>query len=48
MGYVLRVEMADGGKFTPQVTWAVPADAPADADPATVGRWALLPMQERA
>jgi hypothetical protein len=46
MGYVLRVEMADGGKFTPQVTWAVPSDAPAGADPAKIGRWALLPMQD--
>jgi hypothetical protein len=45
MGYVLRVEMADGGKFTPQVTWAVPVNAPSGADPAKVGRWALLPMQ---
>jgi hypothetical protein len=46
MGYVLRVEMADGGKFTPQVVWAVPTNAPASADPAKVGRWALLPMQD--
>jgi hypothetical protein len=46
VGYVLRVEMADGGKFTPQVTWAVPSNAPAGADPAKVGRWALLPMQD--
>lgn len=46
IGYVLRVEMADGGKFTPQVTWAVPSDAPVGADPAKIGRWALLPMQD--
>lgn len=46
MGYVLRVEMADGGKFTPQVTWAVPSNALVGADPAKVGRWALLPMQD--
>lgn len=45
MGYVLRVEMSDGGKFTPQVTWAVPANAPAGADPAKVGRWTIVPMQ---
>src|SRR6188474_3510310 len=43
MGYVLRVEMPDGGKFTPQVTWAVPADAK-DADPLKVGRWCLISM----
>jgi hypothetical protein len=46
IGYVLRVEMADGGKFTPQVTWAVPTDAPADADPVTVGRWCLTALPE--
>lgn len=46
MGYVLRVEMADAGKFTPQVTWAVPSNAPAGANPAKIGRWALLPMQD--
>jgi TrwC relaxase/AAA domain-containing protein/CHC2-type zinc finger protein len=43
-GYVLRVEMADGGKYTPQVTWAVPSHAPAGSDPLKVGRWALVTM----
>lgn len=43
-GYVLRVEMSDGGKYTPQVTWAVPSSAPAGSDPLKVGRWALVTM----
>ena len=42
-GYVLRVEHADGGKFTPQVTWAVPV-AEKDADPLAAGRWCLISM----
>jgi hypothetical protein len=45
VGYVLRVEMADGGKFTPQVTWAVPREE-IDADPLKVGRWCLTVMND--
>ena len=45
VGYVLRVEMADGGKFTPQVTWAVP-HAEIGADPLKVGRWCLTVMTD--
>jgi hypothetical protein len=43
MGYVLRMEMADGSKYTPQVTWSVPRDA---RDPIREGRWALVTMGE--
>jgi hypothetical protein len=43
MGYVLRMEMADGTKYTPQVVWAVPT-ASKDQDPLKVGRWALVTM----
>jgi hypothetical protein len=46
MGYVLRMEMADGRKFTPQITWSIPKNAPAGADPAKIGRWTLAPMQD--
>lgn len=51
LGYVIRVEIKDkegrkDRKFTPQVTWVVPANAPANADPAKVGRWALHPMPD--
>ena len=49
IGYVIRVEIRDRDaakdrKFTPQVTWVIPSDAPEGADPAKVGRWALWPM----
>lgn len=54
MGYVLRMERTGGGgdgesggkagKYTPQVTWAVPSDAPRGADPLAVGRWSLTAM----
>jgi hypothetical protein len=49
MGYVLRVELNDGRKFTPQVTWAVPAAMAVGIDPvkaAKEGRWALVAMAE--
>ncbi|UEM08137.1 relaxase domain-containing protein (plasmid) [Skermanella rosea] len=46
MGYVLRVELKDGKKFTPQVTWAVPAGVAVGIDPAKAGRWALVPMND--
>lgn len=51
IGYVIRVEIKDENaskdrKFTPQVTWVVPADAAKDADPVKVGRWALHPMPD--
>lgn len=45
VGYVLRVEMPDGGKFTPQITWAVPREE-IDADPLKVGRWCLTVMND--
>lgn len=47
MGYVLRIEMADGSKYTPQVTWAVPSSAPAGSDPLKIGRWALVTMGDK-
>ncbi len=43
-GYVLRIELKDGDKYTPTVTWAVPKSAPPGSDPAKVGRWALVSM----
>jgi hypothetical protein len=49
MGYVLRVELNDGRKFTPQVTWAVPATMAVGIDPAKAareGRWALVTMAD--
>jgi TrwC relaxase/AAA domain/CHC2 zinc finger len=46
MGYVLRMEMADGTKYTPQVVWAVP-NADKDKDPLKVGRWALVTMGDK-
>jgi hypothetical protein len=50
-GYVIRVEIRDQDaakdrKFTPQVAWVVPADAPDGADPVRIGRWALWSMGE--
>lgn len=44
IGYVLRMEMSDGSKYTPQIAWAVPSNAPTGSDPIKIGRWALVTM----
>jgi hypothetical protein len=51
VGYVIRVEIKDKDarkdrKFTPQVTWVVPANSQDGSDPAKIGRWALWPMPD--
>ncbi len=51
VGFVIRVEIRNKDadkdrKFTPQIAWAVPANAPAGSDPLKVGRWSLVAMPD--